>query len=134
MNKPISDQRFYQLRMGKTTLRALHVLGIAGAAGGFLYGLDSALWRNWWILAMLSGVVLTIWEIWRSPLWLVQLKGICTLGKVALLGLCYPWPALAPYLFSAILLLSIYIAHGPSQFRHYSIKHRRVLRGKEIKG
>ncbi|WP_298442292.1 hypothetical protein [uncultured Ferrimonas sp.] len=134
MSKPVSDFEFYVLRLGKTSLRAAHVLGLMGAAAGFLYGLDNALWRNWWIVAMSSGCLLMAWEIWRAPLWAVQLKGACTIGKVGLLALCYPYPQFAPYIFSFIALLSVFIAHGPSQFRHYSLWHRRVLRGKEIKG
>lgn len=134
MSKDVSDFEFYVLRMGKTTLRALHVLGLMGGAAGFLFDADIELWRNWWILAMATGCLLMAWEIWRSPMWLVQLKGACTVAKVALLALCYPFPQLSPYLFSFIALLSVYIAHGPSQFRHYSLLHRRVLRGKEIKG
>ncbi|WP_028117734.1 hypothetical protein [Ferrimonas senticii] len=132
--KTVSDREFYLLRSGKTILRALHVVGIVGGAGGFIYGLDIEQWRNWWILAMISGVLLMAWEIWRSPLWAVQLKGACTIGKVGLLALCYPYPSLAPYLYSFIALLSVFIAHGPGNFRHYSLWHRRVLGGKEIKG
>ncbi|QIZ75452.1 hypothetical protein [Ferrimonas lipolytica] len=134
MGKAVSDFEFYVLRLGKTTLRAAHVLGVMGGAGGFLFGLESELWRHWWILAMSSGCLLLAWEIWRSPMWLVQLKGACTIGKIILLALCYPFPALAPWFFSFIALLSVFIAHGPSQFRHYSLWHRKVLRGKEIKG
>ncbi|SHI23011.1 hypothetical protein [Ferrimonas marina] len=134
MKSTVTDAQFFRLRMGKTALRALHVLGVAGASAGFLFGLDIELWRSWWILGMATGVALTGWEVWRSPLYLVQLKGVFTMVKVLLLALCYPFPQFSPMLFAAIMLLSVFIAHGPSQFRHYSIWHRRILRGQEIKG
>lgn len=134
MSKPISDAQFFFLRLSKTSLRAVHVAALMGAGSGFLFQLESSLWQPWWLAAMISGGLLMIWEIWRSPLWLVQLKGACTIAKLGLVGLCYPLPSLAPYLFISVALISVFIAHGPSQFRHYSLWHRRVLSGKEVKG
>ena len=134
MTKPVSDKTFYLLRLSKTVLRAAHVAALMGAGGGFIFGADIEQWRWWWATAMLSGCLLMLWEIYRSSMWIVQLKGACTLAKVVLVGLCYPLPQLAPYLFTFVALLSVFIAHGPSQFRHYSLWHRRVLSGKEIKG
>ncbi len=134
MTTAISDRQFFLLRLGKTTLRALHVLGIVGAASGFFHPTVQTHWQPWWILAMSSGLLLMLWEIWRSPLWLVQLKGLGSALKIGLLALCYPYPHYGAALFGLIAVWSVYLAHGPSQFRHYSVWHRRVLRGKEIKG
>jgi len=134
MRQQPTQSQFYLLRFGKTTLRALHVLGLCGAAGGFYFALPIEMWRNWWILAMASGTALLLWEVWRSRLYLIQMKGVLTLVKLALLALCVPLPQWKAELFSIIVLMSVITAHGPSQLRHYSIWHRRELRGKEIKG
>ena len=85
----ISEKRFWVQRLSKTALRALHILGIAGAGGGILLNIDKSLWLNYWYLAMSTGSILMLWEIMRDWRWLIQLKGVLTLGKLGLLcALC----------------------------------------------
>lgn len=124
---PISETRFWIQRLSKTGVRALHILGIAGSAGGILYGVERELWLNWWILAMVTGLVMMTLEIRRSKLWLIQLKGVLTLVKLALLSSFFIIPQHKPMLFITILLMSVLIAHGPAGLRHYSIWHRRRI-------
>ncbi|MGF1716157.1 hypothetical protein L4D08_14885 [Photobacterium chitinilyticum] len=124
---PISETRFWIQRLSKTGVRALHILGISGSAGGILYGVERELWLNWWILAMVTGVILMTLEISGSKLWLIQLKGVLTLVKLTLLGSFFIIPQHKPMLFITILLMSVLIAHGPAGLRHYSIWHRRRI-------
>jgi len=130
---PISETRFWIQRLSKTAVRALHILGIAGSAGGILYGVERELWLNWWILAMVTGVIMMSLEISRSKLWLIQLKGVLTFVKLGLLGLFIIIPQHKPMLFITILLMSVFIAHGPAGLRHYSIWHRRRIDEKKGK-
>lgn len=124
---PISETRFWIQRLSKTGIRALHILGIAGAAGGILYGVERELWLNWWILAMVTGVIMVALEISRSKLWLIQLKGVLTFVKLALLSSFFIIPQHKPALFITVLVMSVFIAHGPAGLRHYSIWHRRRI-------
>ena len=131
----ISEKQFWVQRLGKTSLRALHILGVAGCGGGILLSVPQAQWLNYWILAMATGCALMLWEIVRDWRWLIQLKGVLTLVKIVLLTLFIPLPAYKSALFIIILLLSVVVSHGPSGLRHYSIIHRRRLESKkEIKG
>ncbi|WP_245823635.1 hypothetical protein [Photobacterium proteolyticum] len=130
---PISETRFWIQRLSKTGVRALHILGIAGSAGGILYGVERELWLNWWVLAMVTGVILMTLEISRSKLWLIQLKGVLTLVKLMLLGSFFIIPQHKPMLFITVLLMSVFIAHGPAGLRHYSIWHRRRIDEKQGK-
>jgi membrane-bound ClpP family serine protease len=130
---PISETRFWIQRLSKTGVRALHILGIAGSAGGILYGVERELWLNWWVLAMVTGVILMTLEISRSKLWLIQLKGVLTLVKLMLLASFFIIPQHKPMLFITVLLMSVFIAHGPSGLRHYSIWHRRRIDEKQGK-
>lgn len=130
---PISETRFWIQRLSKTGVRALHILGIAGSAGGILYGVERELWLNWWVLAMVTGVILMTLEISRSKLWLIQLKGVLTLAKLMLLGSFFIIPQHKPMLFITVLLMSVFIAHGPAGLRHYSIWHRRRIDEKQGK-
>ena len=136
---PISETRFWIQRLSKTGVRALHILGIAGSAGGILYGVERELWLNWWILAMVTGVTMMALEISRSTLWLIQLKGVLTIVKLGLLSSFFIIPQHKPALFITVLLMSVVIAHGPAGLRHYSIWHRRRIdekpgRKKKING
>ncbi|MCF1428548.1 MAG: hypothetical protein LPD71_04230 [Shewanella sp.] len=131
----LSEKQFWVQRLGKTSLRALHILGIAGSGGGILLSVPQSEWMNYWILAMLTGSALMLWEIVRDWHWLIQLKGVLTLVKTLLLLLFIPLPEYKSTLFVIILLLSVVVSHGPSGLRHYSVVHRRRLQGKkEIKG
>ena len=123
----MSETRFWIQRLSKTAIRALHILGIAGSAGGILYGVDKSLWLHWWIMAMVTGVIMTILEIRQSRLWLIQLKGVLTYVKLALIGSFYFLPTHKPALFITVLLMSVIIAHGPAGLRHYSVWHRRRI-------
>ncbi|MEI8613440.1 hypothetical protein P4S54_06935 [Shewanella sp. PP-He15 brown] len=131
----ISEKRFWIQRLSKTSLRALHILGIVGVGGGILLSVDKTQWLNYWYLAMTTGSILMLWEIVRDWRWLIQLKGLLTLVKVGLLGLFVPLANFKPELLIVILFLSVIVSHGPAGLRHYSIVHRRQIDSKkEIKG
>ena len=72
---PVSNRRFWIERISKTSLRALHIIGIVGSGGGIIFNLELSLWLNYWIIAITSGVLLMSWEIIRDWRWLIQLKG-----------------------------------------------------------
>lgn len=134
-NKELSESSFWIQRIGKTSLRALHLLGVCGVGGGVLFHLAKAEWHDFWLLAVVSGSLLMGWEIVRDWRWLIQLKGVLTLIKLGLLCLFIPFPEHKAALFVVILLLSVLVSHGPAGLRHYSIWHRRRIESrKEIKG
>ncbi|MDO6611142.1 hypothetical protein Q4601_09960 [Shewanella sp. 1_MG-2023] len=134
-HQEVSEFQFWLQRLGKTSLRALHIVGIVGAGGGLLLGIEQNLWINYWILAMTSGVALFAWEVIRDWRWLIQLKGVLTIFKVLLLGLFIPMADWKPEITIFIVLLSVVVSHGPAGLRHYSVVHRKVIHGKkEIKG
>ncbi|PSV27315.1 MULTISPECIES: hypothetical protein [unclassified Photobacterium] len=131
----ISETRFWCQRLAKTTIRALHILGVAVSSAGFMFAVDKALWINWWVLAMMSGVTMMSLEIYRSKLWLIQLKGILTFVKLFMLLSIIWLPAHQAHIYIAVILLSVFIAHGPAGLRHYSIWHRkRIDEKKQLNG
>ncbi|UXK07833.1 hypothetical protein N5094_15740 [Shewanella putrefaciens] len=131
----VSERRFWIQRLSKTSLRALHILGVVGAGGGILLGVEKLLWLNYWYIAMSTGSILMCWEVVRDWRWLIQLKGVLTLVKLGLLGLFIPLANYKPELLILVLFLSVIVSHGPAGLRHYSIVHRRQIETKkEIKG
>ncbi|MCE9679362.1 hypothetical protein LZP69_09260 [Shewanella sp. AS1] len=131
----ISEKQFWLQRLSKTSLRALHILGVVGAGGGVILDTFNETWNHYWMLAMITGALLMLWEIIRDWRWLIQLKGVLTLAKLLLLLLFIPLAQYQHELVIVIILLSVIVSHGPAGLRHYSIIHRRRIDGKkEIKG
>lgn len=131
----LSETQFWSQRIAKTALRAFHILGIVGAGGGILLQVPQASWLNYWILAMVTGSVLMLWELTRDWRWIIQLKGVLTVVKILLLSLFIPLSQYKPSIFICVLLLSVIVSHGPAGLRHYSVVHRRRIDSKkEIKG
>ncbi|ABV35435.1 conserved hypothetical protein [Shewanella sediminis HAW-EB3] len=131
----LSEKQFWFQRIGKTSLRAFHILGITGAGGGILLGVAQTEWIFYWCMAMTTGSLLMLWEIVRDWRWLIQLKGVLTLVKLGLLALFIPFSHLKPELLITVLLLSVVVSHGPAGLRHFSVIHgRRIDARKEVKG
>ncbi len=136
MNKSTKEElTFWFQRLSKTTLRALHILGIVGAGGGILLNVAQSQWIDYWVMAMVTGSLLLLWEVIRDWRWLIQLKGILTIFKAVLVALFVPLAEYKHELLIFIVILSVIVSHGPSGLRHYSIWHRKVIKSKkEVKG
>lgn len=133
--KELSEKQFWIQRFSKTSLRALHILGITGAGGGILMHVPKDQWQIYWIMAMSTGAAMMLWEVVRDWRWLIQLKGVLTLVKLGLLALFIPLANYKPELLITIVLLSVIVSHGPAGLRHFSIVHGRRIDGrKEVKG
>ena len=131
----LTEKQFWLQRLSKTSLRAVHILGVTGAGGGILLGVPQDKWIYYWSMAMASGSLMMIWETIRDWRWLIQLKGVLTLVKLGLLGLFIPFAHYKPELLITVLLLSVMVSHGPAGLRHFSIIHGRRIDGrKEVKG
>lgn len=102
------------------SLRGLHLVGIAGLAGGFLFDLPEANWRGYWHLTLGSGLLLSALYVWTDPTWLLKLKGQVILVKLALLVLAVVFPDWRVTLFVLIILLSAFFAHAPDRVRSYA--------------
>jgi len=109
-------------------LRSLHLLGIAGIAGGYIYQLPLVLWHPWLLLALGSGLLMVIKEIYVDGIWLLQLRGQVIFLKLLLLAGAHLWWATPQsWVYVVIILGSGVIAHAPGKVRYYSIWYRCVL-------
>ena len=110
----------------------MHLIGIAGLGGGFLYQSPTEVWLPYLILSIVSGFGLMCLAIWTDGIWFIQLRGIAILIKLILL-LSMPFlKGYAGYALIIAIVISGVIAHAPGDVRYYSIFHgKRVenLRG-----
>jgi len=109
-------------------LRGLHLAGVAGVAGLFLYDLPFEQWKLYGLLALLTGTLMMLIEIWGDGVWLFQLRGQAVLLKLVLLAIALIWPSTAAVNFILIILLSAFFSHAPGKIRYYSIWHGKVVK------
>jgi len=114
-------------RWSKISLRTLHLLAVAGVGGGILFALEKDLWINYWWLALVSGVLMTVMDIAANPVWIVQVRGVVIIFKLILLALMVSYPAWGSFLLLVIIIISAVISHAPGKLRYYSFYHRRVI-------
>jgi hypothetical protein len=114
-------------RWTKISLRTLHILAVAGVGGGILFGLEPDLWRNYWSLSLVSGILLMAIDIISNPVWVVQVRGLVIFLKLILLALLGSDPSLDRLLLIFIIVISAVVSHAPGKLRYYSIYHKQVI-------
>lgn len=100
-------------------LRAAHLIGVAGIAGGFLFDLPEDAWAAYWTLTLASGIALSLLYLWSTLDWLFELKGLAIIVKMALLALAVHQPALRAEVFALVIVISAFSAHAPARIRGY---------------
>ena len=114
---PEEPRTFIGKRWVDIGLRCAHLVGVAGIGGGFLLTLEQDQWLTFWHLTLVSGVLLSLLYLWSSAAWLLQLKGLAIIFKLALLALALGVPTWRGTLFIAVIVLSGLIAHAPGRVR-----------------
>ena len=109
------------------TLRAFHLIGIAGLGAGFFYtGVDNA-WHAYYYITLSTGLLMTLLSIWSNGIWLLQLRGQLILFKLLLLLTATVLPSIKFELILLIIALSSVVSHAPGDIRYYSIYHGRRI-------
>lgn len=109
-------------------LRCLHLIGICGLSGGYLFSLPESEWYGYLLVTLVSGGLMVLKAVYLDGIWLLQLRGQVILLKIALLGLAVVLSSEAGSLvFIVIIVASGIIAHAPGKLRYYSLWHRGVI-------
>lgn len=114
---PPPDKLLPALRWLNISLRCLHLVGIAGISGGFLFDLPESQWLAYGYLALLSGGLLAALYVWTDEDWLWQLKGQVVLLKLTLLALSRVFPQWQVEIFILVIVLSAFFAHATARVR-----------------
>ena len=121
------------VRALRTTLRTAHLLAFGTLYGGHVYSISVQ--RLWPALfaTLASGGALMLLEIYRTPIWLGQVRGVATLAKIGLVA------AVAAYWDSRLWLLTVaaiiggVVSHMPGRYRYYSLIYGRPI-GEQERG
>jgi len=108
------------MRALRTTLRSLHVLAFSAYFGGAVFAIPDERLGPALAAVLATGAAFMLFEIWRAPQWLHQLRGLCTFGKLALFGIAVGCPEQRTLLLSVVVVLGVAVSHAPSRFRYYS--------------
>jgi hypothetical protein len=108
------------LRVLRTTFRTLHLLAAAALYGGHVHGVEAARLVPALAATLVTGGAFLALEVWHFPLWLVQLRGVATLAKLALLAsVPLLWEQRVAIL-TLVLAIGVVTSHMPGRFRYHS--------------
>jgi hypothetical protein len=119
------------VRAMRTTLRTAHLLAAAILYGGHVYNLPAAQLRPALLATLATGGAFMAMEMYRLPLWLVQLRGIAALVKIALVAAVPLFWSFRVWLLTAAVIIGSVGSHMPGRYRYYSILHGRQVGGQE---
>lgn len=124
---PETPRVFPAQRWARISLRTLHLIGVAGLGGGFLYGAEPAMWMPYLWLTVVTGVIMVVIELWTTGLWLIQLRGLSVVIKLALIAWMLRADHIELPLFMAVIVISGVISHAPGAVRYFSVYHGRRI-------
>jgi hypothetical protein len=124
---PDPPRGFPGRRWVNIALRTLHLVGVAGMGGGWLYSAEPSAWQPYLWLVLTSGIAMVVVELAATCLWLLQLRGLAVVAKLGLVALAAHRPDLMPWLLVAVIVLSSVFAHAPADVRYFSPFHGRRI-------
>lgn len=124
---PRHSRTFPGKRWLNISLRTLHLIGVAGLGGAYLYDAPRELWQPYLWLGLGSGFALVFTSVFSNGVWLLQLRGLLILFKLILLALMVWLPGFSLQLGVTVIVISSVIAHAPGNVRYYSLWHRRRI-------
>lgn len=118
---PSPPRSFSGQRAVKIVLRALHVLAVAGLFGVVFAHVEAGARSPSLRLSLISGLAILALDLFESAAFLLQVRGLVVLGKLAALGLL-----LRPEFGSGseiailgfLIVVSVISSHAPSDFRY----------------
>jgi len=120
---PDHNRGFPAKRWVKIGLRTLHLVGLAGVGGGFLYGAASEAWLPYFWLVVITGWLLVLIEVWSNGIWLIQLRGLAIVLKLVIFYTIFYWQTGLVLGFISVVVISGLIAHAPADIRYFSAWH-----------
>jgi hypothetical protein len=126
---PEPRRRLPHARAWNVGARTVHLGATGVLLGGHFFGVEADTLLPWLYVAMASGAVIFAVELYSSLDWLMEMGGLAVVLKLALLCVIpFAWSARVPLLFAVVAVAGIG-SHMPGRYRHYSLRHGRVMKG-----
>ena len=125
---PEPRRRLPHARAWNVGARTVHLAATGLLLGGHFFGVEADTLLPWLYVAIASGAVMFAVELYSSFDWLTEVGGLAVVLKLALLcAIPFAWSARVPLLFAVVAVAGIG-SHMPGKYRHYSLRHRRVMK------
>ncbi len=111
----------------RTTLRTGHTIAFAALYGGHVYGVPAASLHPALAATVATGAALMVLEMYRTPLWPLQVRGVAAFVKLALVAAVALWWGWRLLFLTLALVIGAVVSHMPGRYRYYSLLHGRVV-------
>lgn len=125
---PAQSRTFKGKRWINIGLRTLHLVGVIGFGGAFLYDLPAELWYSYYLLTLYSGIGMLSLYLWSNAVFIIQLRGIAIAIKLIIFYFIEQGSPYAPIMLMVIIGISGFFAHAPGKIRYYSLYHRKEVK------
>ena len=118
-------------RLLRTALRTAHLIAAGALYGGHVYGVEAERLVPALAAVLVTGGGFLALEVFQASVWLIQVRGVATLVKLALVA------AVALFWEYRVLLLTLAViiggvsSHMPGRWRYHSVLHGRVVGPRE---
>jgi hypothetical protein len=111
----------------RTALRTAHTIAFAALYGGHVYGVSARRLVPALVATVATGVAFMGLEMYRTPLWPVQVRGAAAFVKLALVAAVAVWWDWRLLFLTLALVIGGVVSHMPGRYRYYSLLHGRVV-------
>jgi hypothetical protein len=119
------------MRAARTLLRTAHLIAVAALYGGHVYGIPAERLEPALLAAVGTGVVFVAFEVLQAPIWLVQVRGVATAAKLALVAITRVRPGWAVACLTLAMTIGAVSSHMPGRWRYHSLLHGRPVGPRE---
>jgi hypothetical protein len=126
---PDPPRGFPGRRAVKILLRGTHVLCASLCLGA--YAFDAAGRGTWLLAAIVTGLLLLALDLHESAAFLLEVRGLVVLGKIAALAFL---PEGGAWLLGAVVLVSVVSSHAPGGIRHRVVLGRGRVQAAQTRG
>jgi len=131
---PFKPRQFAGRRWIKIALRGVHVLCAGLLVGAYLFHAAPEVRGAWLGAACVSGLLVLLLDLHETAVFLVQVRGLVVLLKLAVLA-SLPWlGGLEAYALGFLVFLSVVSSHASSKVRYRILIGAGRLKGAESKG
>jgi hypothetical protein len=114
-------------RLLRTSLRTLHLISFGALYGGHVFAVAAERLYPALAATLASGGALMALEMYRTPVWPVQVRGVATFVKVLLVAAVGLWWDARVWLLTMAIVIGGVVSHMPGKYRYYSLLHGRVV-------